>query len=155
MTCPKGLAITWKHKYPLEDFPDFLKANKVLINTSDVILGCRNILSLLLNLLFNVGLAPFTHSCVVARIVLLVVSIPMPHLSIRSLGFAPFQALLDVRAWILWWEVLASNYSACTLVSDITFGTDWLLLAPRILWYWLGFSLTSPLYFIIEFSWSQ
>ena len=103
------------------------------MNTSDVILGYRKIRSLLLNLLFNVGSSPFTHTFVVVPIVLLSVSSPMPHLSIRSLGLAPVQALLDVRDWILWWEVLAPNASANALVSDIADGTDRLILAARIL----------------------
>ena len=127
MTCPKGVANTWQHKYPLEEFPDFLEANKVSMNNSDVILGYRNIRSLFLNLLLNVGSAPFVHSCAVARIVFLAVSSPIPHISIISLGLTPFQALLDVRAWILWWEVLASNASASALLSDITDGTDQLI----------------------------
>ena len=99
------------------------------MNTYDVILGYRNIQSLLFNLLFNVGSAPFTHSCVVARIMFLAVSSLMPHLFIIILGLAPFQALLDVRDWILWWEVLASNASDSELVS----GTDRLILSARIL----------------------
>ena len=133
MTCPKSVANSWQHEYPLEEFPDFLEAKKVSINTSDVLLGYRNIRLLFLNLLFNVVLDPFTHSWVVARILLLAVSSPMTHLSIRSLGLAPFQALLDVISLILWWEVLASNPSANALVSYITYGTDGLILATRIL----------------------
>ena len=133
MTCPKGVANTWQHKYSLEGFPYFLEEKKVNMNMSDVILGYRNIRSLLLNLLFNVGSAPFTHICVVARIVLLSISNPMPNLYIIYLGITLFQALLDVISWILWWEVLASNDYASALVSDITNVTDRLILAARTL----------------------
>ena len=133
MMCTNGVANTCQHEYPMEDFPDFLEAKKVSRNMSDVILGYRNIRSLLLNLLFNVGSDPFTHSCVVAHIVFLAVSSPMPHISIRSLGLAPFLALLDIRAWILCWEVLASNAYFSALVSDITDGIDQFILAARTL----------------------
>ena len=133
MTCPKVVANTCQHEYPLEELLDLLEAKKVSMNMSDVILGYCNIRSLLLNILFNVGSAPFTHSCIMARIVFLAVSSPMPHISIRSLGLAPFHALIDVRDWILLWEVLASTASASAMVSDITDGTDRLILAARIL----------------------
>ena len=131
MTCQKVVADTWQHEYPLDDFPDLLETKKVSVNMSDVILGYRNIRLLFLNLLFNVGLAPFTHSCIVAHIIFLAVSSPMHHLSTKFLGLAPFQALLDVRPWILWWGVLDYNASASTLVSDITDGTDQLFLACK------------------------
>ena len=73
------------------------------------------------------------HSFDVARILFLAILRMMPHLSIIYLGLELFQALLDFRAWILWWEVLASNASVSALVSDITDGTDRLILAARIL----------------------